>query len=170
MSLICIQDEDEYYQNGTFASVLFQRAIPVHIDSEVDMAYAEQCVEHFNHLSDQMIDKFCEMAIAYCEFMRKEWKEFEDVYPDIVEDIQREIPEKLHGREVLAFLTTPEMYIEPPEGAVSGYSISSACIWEPEHALDWIIRGDKILYVGPCEGMGAWQEEEDYGQPCTKPA
>lgn len=162
MSLICIQDEDEYYQNGTFASVLFQRAIPVHIDPEVDMAYAEQCVEHFNHLSDQMIDKFCEMAIAYCEFMRKEWKEFEDVYPDIVEDIQREIPEKLHGREVLAFLTTPEMYIEPPEEAVCGYSISSACVWEPEHALDWIIRGNKILYVGPCEGMGAWQEEEDY--------
>ena len=31
------------------------------------MAYAEQCVEHFNHLSDQMIDQFCEMAIAYCE-------------------------------------------------------------------------------------------------------
>lgn len=93
---------------------------------------------------------------------RKEWKEFEDVYPDIVEDIQREIPEKLHGREVLAFLTTPEMYIEPPEEAVSGYSISSACVWEPEPALDWIIRGDKILYVGPCEGMGAWQEEEDY--------
>lgn len=162
MSLICIQDQDEYFRNGTFASVLFQRAIPVHIDPEVDMAYAKQCVEHFNHLSDQMIDKFCEMAIAYCEFMRKEWKEFEDVYPDIVEDIQREIPEKLHGREVLAFLTTPEMYIEPPEEAVCGYSISSACVWEPEHALDWIIRGDKILYVGPCEGMGAWQEEEDY--------
>ena len=77
MSLICIQDQDEYFRNGTFASVLFQRAIPVHIDPEVDMAYAEQCVEHFNHLSDQMIDKFCEMAIAYCEFMRKEWKEFE---------------------------------------------------------------------------------------------
>ena len=98
MSLICIQDQDEYFRNGTFASVLFQR----------------------------------------------------------------EIPEKLHGREVLAFLTTPEMYIEPPEEAVSGYSISSACVWEPEHALDWIICGDKILYVGPCEGMGAWQEEEDY--------
>lgn len=56
MSLICIQDQDEYYQNGTFASVLFQRQIPIHIDPEVDMAYAEQCVEHFNHLSDQMID------------------------------------------------------------------------------------------------------------------
>ena len=67
MSLICIQDQDEYYQSGTFASVLFQRQIPVHIDPEVDMAYAEQCVEHFNHLSDQMIDQFCEMAIAYCE-------------------------------------------------------------------------------------------------------
>lgn len=31
------------------------------------MAYAEQCVEHSNHLSGQMIDQFCEMAIAYCE-------------------------------------------------------------------------------------------------------
>lgn len=46
MSLICIQGQDEYFRNGTFASVLFQRAIPVHIDPEVDMAYAEQCVEH----------------------------------------------------------------------------------------------------------------------------
>jgi len=31
MSLICIQDQDEYYQNGTFTSVLFQRQIPIHI-------------------------------------------------------------------------------------------------------------------------------------------
>ena len=38
MSLICIQDQDEYYQNGTFASVLFQRQIPIHIDPEADMA------------------------------------------------------------------------------------------------------------------------------------
>lgn len=165
MSLICIQDQDEYYQNGTFASVLFQRQIPIHIDPEADMAYAEQCVEHFNHLSDQMIDQFCKMAIAYCEFMREEWAEFEDIYPDIVEAIQREIPKRLHGREVLSFLTTPEMYIEPPEETISGYTISSACIWEPEHALDWIIRGNKNLYAGPCEGMSAWMEEEDYECP-----
>ena len=97
--------------------------------------------------------------------MRKEWAEFEDIYPDIVEAIQREIPKRLHGREVLSFLTTPEMYIESPEEAISGYTISSACIWEPEHALDWIIRGNKNLYVGPCEGMGAWMEEEDYECP-----
>ena len=88
MSLICIQDQDEYYQNGTFTSVLFQRQIPIHIDPEVDMAYAEQCVEHFNHLSDQMIDQFCKMAIAYCEFMREEWAECtlnrrRKLFPDI---------------------------------------------------------------------------------------
>ena len=62
-------------------------------------------------------------------------------------------------------MTTPEMYIEPPEETISGYTISSACIWEPEHALDWIIRGNKNLYVGPCEGMNAWMEEEDYECP-----
>ena len=32
------------------------------------------------------------------EFMREEWAEFEDMYPDIVEAIQREIPKRLHGR------------------------------------------------------------------------
>lgn len=96
--------------------------------------------------------------------MREEWAEFEDMYPDIVEAIQREIPKRLHGREVLSFLTTPEMYIESPEETISGYT-SSACIWEPEHALDWIIRGNKNLYVDPCEGMGAWMEEKDYECP-----
>lgn len=33
---------------------------------------------------------------------------------------------------------------------------------EPEVSMDWIIRGSKNLYAGPCEGLGPWCSDEEY--------
>lgn len=161
MSLIRITNaENDLFIEGTFHSTLFNCEIGINIDPEVDMEYAEMCVEHFNSLSDDMIDEFCEMAIRYCEFMREEWADFG--YDDIVEEIENTIPKKVEGRNILQFISSPTMYIMPPEQNIPGYSIECDCIWEPEHGLDWIIRENKNLYVGQSEALGAWCDDEEY--------
>ena len=37
------------------------------------------------------------------------------------------------------------------------------CDWEPEHGMEWIIKGDKALYIGPFNGGASpWDEEEEF--------
>ena len=161
MGLIRITNaESDLFIEGVFYSTLFHCEIGINIDPDVDMEYAEMCAEHFNSLSDRMIDEFCDMAVRYCEFMHEEWADFG--YDDIVEEINTAIPEKVEGREILKFISSPTMYVMPPEQNVPGYSIECNCIWEPEHGLDWIIRDDKNLYVGQSEALGAWLDDDAY--------
>lgn len=151
---------------GTFHSSLFGTQMKINIDPEVSREYAQRCVDHFNSLSESQINEFCRMAIAYCNFMREAWGDFSEIYGDIVDDIDRNIPKDISGRDIMRFISRMEMYIvEPPEQDVPAYSISGDCIWEPEHQLDWIIRGERTLYVGPCDGLGAWCDDDEYACP-----
>ncbi len=152
--------KSDLFIKGIFYAPLFDREIKINIDPDVDMKYAEMCAEHFNNLSEKMVDEFCEMAINYCEFMREGWADFG--YDDIVAEINKAIPNRLKGREVLKFISDPQMYIELPEENIPGYSITSDCIWEPEHQLEWIIKGNRNLYVGEVRGLNAWDNESEY--------
>ena len=162
MSLITItQQQDDLFIEGTLFVPLFKNNIKVYIEQEVDIKYAESCAEHFTTLSDAMIDEFCSKAIEYCEFMREEWGDF-DIYDNIVDSINEKIPERIFGREILKFISSPRMYIMPPKENIPGYNIECDCVWEPEHGLDWIIRGNRTLYVGQSEGLGAWCDDDEY--------
>jgi len=31
------------------------------------------------------------------------------------------------------------------------------CSWEVEHGMEWLIRNDKVQYVGAFEGLDEWE-------------
>ena len=66
------------------------------------------------------------------------------------------------GVALIEFLYKPTMYIYAPKGDEIGYCIECECPWEPEHQCNIVIRGDKVLYVGPSEGEDPWGDDEDY--------
>ncbi len=126
------------------------------------MDYAEKCAEHLVNLNDKMIDDFCERAVAYYKFMFEELGHFEDIYEDIVDDIKNTVPEDVSGRDILKYISYPNLFVFPPKGDGIGYNVGVRCVWEPEHGLDLIIRDDKVLYVGEPMGLGAWSSDEEY--------
>lgn len=157
-----IVTEDECFLKGNVFVPLFDCEAEVWIENSVDMAYAEKCAEHLVNLDDKMIDAFCDMAIKYCKFMIEEWGDFSDIYGDISNDINKCIPEDIVRRDILKYISRPHLYVFPPEKDETGYNVECDCVWEPEHGLDLIIRGDRVLYVGQSEGLGAWADDEEY--------
>ena len=159
-----ICESDECYLSGRLNVPLFGGDIEVMIEREpaVDPAYAEKCAEHLANLSDEMIDEFCRRAVRYCNYMREEWGDFADIYPDIKEGIDTNIPEDVSGRDILKYIFDPVLFISAPEGDGTGYAVEAGCVWEPEHGLDLIIRDDRVLYVADPVGLSAWEDEEEY--------
>lgn len=157
-------EENEFFITGKLNVPLFCGEIEVEIEKEpaVDPSYAEKCAEHLVNLSDEMIDDFCEKAIKYCNYMREEWGDFSDIYPDIAENIDANIPEDISGRDILKYIFKPILYIFAPQGEGIGYTVEAQCVWEPEHGLALIIRDDRVLYVADPVGLDAWEDEEEY--------
>lgn len=156
-----VKEADDCFLKGTLFSPIFKESIEVWIEKDVSMEYAEKCAEHFTNLSDSFVDDFCNRAVEYYEFMREEWEEYE-IFEDISDEIEQTMPEDIEGREILKYISSPQMFIFVPQGDMVGYNVECECVWEPEHGLDWIIRGNKTLYVGQAEGLGAWADDEEY--------
>ncbi len=159
-----VKNNDSFFLGKLFAP-LFDREIDVWIENSADFAYAEKCAEKFISLSDEMIDKFCERSIAYYRYMLEQWGDFSDIYGDIEDEINNIIPENVEGREILKYISRPHLYVFEPEGEGTGYIMECDCVWEPEHQLSLIILDGRVLYVGPSEGLGPWEDESDYEMP-----
>lgn len=147
--------KDDIFDVGTIESALFGMDIEAWIERSVDMDYALECARHFSSLKDSMIDRMCERICAYHEYMLEEWNE------DFVSEINEKVPCDVSGRAVLQYVEEPKLFIFPPKGAGIGYIIEGFCEWETEHGIDIVVLDDKVVYVGPPEGITPWSDESD---------
>ncbi|HEX3045591.1 MAG TPA: hypothetical protein VHY08_12605 [Bacillota bacterium] len=97
--------------------------------------YIEKCAGYLNSLSDEVIDRLCEASIRYCNDCCdtvNEQQEFKNVR-DVIQLIQP------NG------LSIPE----PKDENTPVINLELNCDWEEEHGMQWIIRDNEVLYVGP---------------------
>lgn len=147
-----------YHEDGTleaeFDCKYTDDAMEVIVNSDVDEKYAERCIEHFNNLSDDLLDCISEALCRYCEAIRYD---AEDVFGDLG------LPEKIEGREILNYCYPTSMSVEVPTSYnIVGYSIEGNCNWEPEHGFQLIIRDDKLISASPFEGALVWGDDDCY--------
>ncbi|NIZ18909.1 DUF6985 domain-containing protein [Entomospira culicis] len=65
-------------------------------------------------------------------------------------------------RDILAYIRPLYITIHPLEVEIPQIYISFSCAWDEEYGLAWIIRGDKILYVGSDRKLQPWASEESF--------
>ena len=144
------------FLEGKFDSLLFkcEATIEISVDEGTTEEYAEKCVQHFNSLNNEMIEKI------------KEWvnKFYLYTLDEIDEEFAEEIKENMldyKGKEnILEYLSNLHMYVFYPKDDRIGYNIECDCPWEPEQQCSIIIRENEVLYIGPSEGFNAWSDGE----------
>lgn len=151
-----IEKKDDIFNVGFIESKLFNRKMEVWIENTVDIDYAEKCVNNFQLLSNETIDKICERISAYHKFMLEEWNE------EFVAEINEKVPCEVSGRNILKYIENPSIFIFPPEGEGIGYIIDGKCEWEPEHGISIILLDNKIIDVGPTEGLTPWSDKDEF--------
>ena len=133
----------EEIMEGTFKSRIFKDdgddRLLVYFDSITIKDYVEKCIEHFNNMSDEMIDLICS-GIIKCAEVGGVNEEFE-------------LPEIENVRDILKYSWFTSLFIDIPKGDEVAYTVSGEGEWG--EAIDVVVRGNKVLYVGydfsPCE-------------------
>lgn len=135
--------KDGYFVRADVYSPLFNKEVSVTMDAEDHIGYAESCITYFNAFSDDLIVRLCEASIRYRDFF--------------LEYIGEELIVYESARDVLNHITPLTFTIPNPEnGDEPVLHMELNCEWETEHGMEWIVRGDKVLYVGGYDGIDPW--------------
>lgn len=130
---------------------LFSRDVGVMIEEEGALPFAQKCADYLNSLPDGVIDDLCAASIRYCNAFR---------------DLLGEPRQQFENPRAVLHMVRPSVLIVPvvPEDTDPFVHMELNCDWEIEHGMEWIIREDKPMYVGP------FNSEDPMGDFTTKDA
>lgn len=122
---------DEEILEGTFTSRFFSsddgNELTVSIRNGSIIDYAEKCIEHFNSLPDDVIDKICEGIIESCP-LSDEYSEIENV------------------RDILEYCWFYDLTVDVPENDGISYIVSGEGEWG--ETVGFVIKDGGLAYVG----------------------
>lgn len=93
--------------------------------------YAEKCIEHFNSMTDDMIDEICHGLIESCHL--SDYEEFE-------------LPELKNVRDILEYCWFTSMAVDVPKDDKISYVIEGEGDWG--EVVGFVIKDGNLAYVG----------------------
>lgn len=125
---------DEEILEGTFTSNFFcnedGNEMSVCIKNGEIIDYAEKCIEHFNSLSDDVIDEICHRLIESCHLSDEDF----------------ELPELEDVRDILDYCWFNSMTVDVPEDDGISYLIEGEGEWG--EVVGFVIKNGSLAYVG----------------------
>lgn len=117
---------------GTFTSRIFRNEnsaeMLIYFNS---LDYAEDCIKHFNSMSDDMIDEICHGLIESCH---------------LSDDEDFELPELENVRDILEYCWFTSMTVDVPENDGISYVIEGEGDWG--EVVRFVIKNGNLAYVG----------------------
>lgn len=140
-----VSSEGFWPLQGEVFVTLFDRYIEFAVEDAASIEYVEKCARYLNGLDASVIDSLCQACIRYCN--------------DFLSMTGQDIKEFSAARDVLK-LVSPSALIVPNEDVPGKPVIHMElnCDWEIEHGMEWIIRDQKVLYVGGFNGSDPWAD------------
>ena len=139
--------ETQYGTEGEVFFSLFDKFIGLTIAEGATPQFAEQCALLLNNLTDNNIGHLCRASELYCnDFLSKVGE------PELEFENSRSVLTSIYP----AVLLVPE----PDEKATPVVRMELNCEWEDEHGMEWVIRNDRVYYVGAFNGCDPYSEFE----------
>ena len=134
---------------GTVTSTLFETTIDLDNTDGSPDDYVDACVTPFNTLPEATLDHLCEASVRYRNGYLSATGERPRTFatPHDVLVLIRPWALIVPSPENRAF---PEQTVEP------NVHLESGCSWDVEHGVEWLVRGERVLYVGPCGEADPW--------------
>lgn len=148
--------QGSYGIEGKLYSKIFDTEIDVMIYDDADIEYAQKCAEHFNNMTDKMLDTICRGAKAYClDFMELAGG---DWYDELTIPVTAETP----ATDMMkCFKPTVFIVKKPADKNKTGYQLECSCDWEIEHGMEIDILDDKVVYLSSFNGYSPWRKYDD---------
>lgn len=143
MELIKNPKDGKYGLEGEVFFGLFNEYIDFAAEEYVGLDYVTRCAQYLNVLNETVIEDLCAASIRYCN--------------EFLSEVGEEVKSFPHQRDVLSLIYPSVLIVpEPENGDEPVVHLELNCEWEEEHGMEWIVRGDKVLYVGAFNGQNPW--------------
>lgn len=146
--------ESKYFYESKAQFHLFNREILVYVDKDsknIDFEYAQKCVEALNSMTDKVLNESCKCSVLYCN--------------TFCEEVGEEAPVIETHKDILKYVRPTLLMVDEQKDKDVVIHLECNCDWEQEHGLEWLIKGEKILYVGANMGMSAYSDEKHFQKP-----
>ena len=135
MSLYKISRRSEVFIEGKARFTLFQREIEFDVDGDNE-AYLARCVDYLNNLPADLVERLCLRSISYCTAFSNR--------------VGRPSIRFNNSLDVIEHITPRVLMIPECSNCTDRViDLELDCTWDIEHGMEWVIREQEILYVGP---------------------
>lgn len=129
---------------------IFETDCKVIIDIDLDIEYAEKCIEMINNLPDKTVDNICRGLRIYCLTRVSQNR-------DLLSKLDFDITSKTNLRDILKSVKPLNIFIDAPEDEGLALKLEFECVWENGEA-EMLFRDNDILYIGSPTELSAWDE------------
>lgn len=146
--------ESKYFYESKAPFHLFDREILVYVDKaskNIDFEYAQKCVDALNGMADKTLAELCKYSVLYCN--------------TFCEEVGEEAPAIEAHRDILKYVRPTLLMVDEQKDQDIVIHLECNCDWEPEHGLEWLIKGDTVLYVGANMGISPYSDEKHFQKP-----
>jgi hypothetical protein len=117
---------------------IFDKYITLAVEDD-NLIYSKKCAAYLNELPESLLKELCEASIRYCN--------------DFLEAIGEAVMVFEKAEDVLKHIYPSVLMVPFPDGITDPViHMELNCSWEEEHGMEWVIRGNKVLYVGAFNG------------------
>ncbi len=134
--------------------------IDLRFDKGIPMEYVEKTAEKLNDISEETMEQLFNFSIKYCRWNLEEWKHLK-------RKIRLDLIKK--PSDIMKHMSIEGLIVNLPEDMSQiGINLEGSCDWEEEDGIQWLIRDDTVVYVGPWADIDIWYSEvyeemcEDY--------
>lgn len=143
MELLRNIKDGEYGLEGKVFLELFDKYIEFSAEDCADIEYVKKCASYLNSLPQFVLKNLCQASACYCNEFLDEVGETEKEFGDF--------------KEVLDLIYPSTLIVpNPKNGDEPVIHMELNCWWEEEHGMEWIVRQDRVLYVGAFNGENPW--------------
>ncbi len=133
----------EFGLEGEVFFGLFDKFIGLIIEDDSTVEFAEDCAELLNSLDDEVINWLCRASELYCN--------------DFLYQVGEPQLEFQNSRSVLEKVYPGGLIVPPPnENRTPVVWMELRCEWEEEHGMEWVIRNNRVYYVGAYGGSNPY--------------
>lgn len=149
MNLIKNLKENEFEQmEGNVFFDYLKKDISILFEKEVPIEYVEKNIEYLNSLNEKVMLSLCAYSMKFCKKIMLD-------YPDV--DYLLGLKQVDSPLEILNFMEILRLKVDMyKDYNVDVLNLSGSCAWDEDNGIQWLIKENKVVYVGPWDDLDIW--------------
>lgn len=140
--------EGKFFREGKIYSSLFKSDMPILIENEAEVSYAEKCVDHLNNMSEELKESICRALLEFC---------LENI--DNREGFPVPVSYSTEPKDILRCVVPKRFTVtEPVDADVIAWQMECEAEHEPDHAIEIDVRDGKLVYLGCYFNGSPWKD------------